>query len=40
MPEVNVLSVIEDLADEIGIGNVFDDAELTAAERAKGYAPR
>ena len=35
-----LLDMIEDLANEIGIGDVFDDAELPAAERAEGCAPR
>ena len=35
-----LLTVIEDLANEIGVGDVFDDAELAAAERAEGCARR
>ena len=31
-----MLDVSEDSADEIGVGDVFDDAELSAAEGAKG----
>ena len=31
-----LVTVIEDLADEIGVGDVFDDAELATAERAEG----
>ena len=31
-----MLNVSEDLADEIGIGDIFDDAELATAERAEG----
>ena len=29
------MDVSEDLADEIGVGDVFDDAELSAAEGTK-----
>ena len=29
-----MLDVTEDLAHEVGIGDVFDDAELATAERA------
>ena len=29
-----LLTVIEDLANEIGLGDVFDDAELAIAEQA------
>ena len=32
--------VIEDFANEIGVGDVFDDAKLATAERAEGCAPR
>ena len=31
-----LLTVIEDFANEIGVGDVFDDAELATAERAEG----
>ena len=34
-----LLDVIEELADEIGVGDVFDDTEFPAAERAEGCAP-
>ena len=30
------LDVSEDLANEVGVGDVFDDAESATAERAKG----
>jgi hypothetical protein len=30
------VDVVEDLADEFRIGDVCDDAKLSAAERAKG----
>ena len=29
-----LLDVLEDFANEIGVGDVFDDAELATAERA------
>ena len=29
-----LLTVIEDLANEVGIGDILDDAELASAERA------
>ena len=29
-----LLEVTEDLANEVGVGDVFDDAELASAERA------
>ena len=29
-----LLAVIEDLANEVGLGDVLDDAELASAERA------
>ena len=31
-----LLDVIEDLANEISVGDVFDDTELPTAERAEG----
>ncbi len=34
------LNVIDDIANEIKIGDVYDDAELSTAERAEGCAPR
>ncbi len=34
--ECSAVDVVEDFADEIGVGDVFDEAELPTAERAEG----